>query len=516
MVRAVIYVRRSDPYKENSSTLETQEAACRAYAERNGLDVVQVLREKHTGVDYFERPAMTQLRELMYSGEIDHAIFYVVDRMSRRGVHALMLYEDARRFGVTLHDVSGGGPIGDAAKDELLLYVRAWAGGNEWEQFRERVDRARRSRVDRGGLVAGRKPRYGYRWADVEIDGKLYRAGAYRIEEREAAIAAEIIERVAHGDPVLGIQRDLTERGVLSPNGLDHWNRRTILKLVRDPVYKGEPLALKTRTERTRGGKKRQVAIEGKTLTGAAPAIVSASLWDAANAQLDRNKLEASRRMPNPEDYLLRAGFVFCGECGGRMTVASAAKYPRYACQNGGCHFGISTGHLDKIVWDRVVRFLTREDIVSCEVEAYVGEDPTRQDLESVDRALRAAGRKALNVQTAIETAANPDVIGLLVHQLEGLRERMAELESERANVLLRRQEWEHSRELLARIDAWRQTVAANLDSLSYADQRAWLHLLQVKVRVWGTKSDQPRWVIDAAVDLTSLDTTSICAPVCG
>lgn len=513
--RAAIYVRRSDPYNENSTTLETQEAACRAHAITHGLDVTHVFHERHTGVDYFERPAMTQLRQLMYAGEIEHAIFYVVDRMSRRGVHALMLLEDARRFGVALHDVSGGGPIGEESKDELLLYVRAWAGGNEWEQTKERMERARRARVEHGGMPTGRKPRYGFRWIDMEVNGKVFRAANYAENESEASIAREVFEKIAAAVPITRIVADLTERGIKSPNGLDHWNRRTILKMVRDPVYKGEPLALKTRNERVRG-KTRQLPAEGRTLSGAAPAIVSSELWSAANAQLDRNKLEARRRMPNPENYLLRAGFVYCGECGFRMTVRDARRYPQYACLNGGCQIGMSAKQLDELVWHKVTRFLSQPDLVRRELEANLGTDPTAQDLDSVDRALATARRKARNVQTAIESAKNPDVIGALVTQLDGHLQRERELEAERVIVMTRHSEWEQSRQLLDEVEGWCQIVAANLGTLDYAEKRALLHVLQVKVRVHGTKSAQPRWIVDAAVDLDNLATTSICAPVCG
>src|SRR5215211_6288148 len=47
--RVAIYCRVSSPGQEDNSSLDTQEAACRAHAAEQGWTVVGVYREVHTG-----------------------------------------------------------------------------------------------------------------------------------------------------------------------------------------------------------------------------------------------------------------------------------------------------------------------------------------------------------------------------------------------------------------------------------------------------------------------------------
>src|SRR5438270_915396 len=65
-IRAATYVRVSTTSQETDGTsLGTQEAACRRYAEEHGLAVDEsaVYREIHTGGQIWERPELTRLRE---------------------------------------------------------------------------------------------------------------------------------------------------------------------------------------------------------------------------------------------------------------------------------------------------------------------------------------------------------------------------------------------------------------------------------------------------------------------
>ena len=45
--RSVIYIRVSDPSQIENNSLETQLKACQSYAERNGLQVVEIFSEEN-------------------------------------------------------------------------------------------------------------------------------------------------------------------------------------------------------------------------------------------------------------------------------------------------------------------------------------------------------------------------------------------------------------------------------------------------------------------------------------
>src|SRR4051812_12818813 len=92
--RAAIYVRVSTDSQEENSSLGTQEAACRRYAEERGYEVAAVYRDVHSGFDLWERPQMTILRDQVRRRAIDAVISYALDRLSRKQSHVAMVAEE--------------------------------------------------------------------------------------------------------------------------------------------------------------------------------------------------------------------------------------------------------------------------------------------------------------------------------------------------------------------------------------------------------------------------------------
>src|SRR5258705_13061586 len=89
-LRAAIYVRVSSVGQEQDGTsLQTQEAACRAYALAHGyaVDDDDVYREVFTGTELWERPQLTRLRDLTRRREVGVVIAYAIDRLARDPVH---------------------------------------------------------------------------------------------------------------------------------------------------------------------------------------------------------------------------------------------------------------------------------------------------------------------------------------------------------------------------------------------------------------------------------------------
>ncbi len=514
---AAIYVRVSTTGQEAGTSLDTQEAACRAFAAQLGLNVAHVFQETYTGVEYFDRPAMSELRQMMRDRRVSHVVFYVVDRVSRGGIYAALLHREARDIGIQLYAAYDRWvtPMDDAG--ELMMYLHGWQAGGEWRQIQERATRARQARPTYGAIPTGRKPRYGYKWADLELNGKVHRAARYVLNEPEADVMQWVFGLFASGMPTLQIIAQLAERGVTSPNGNNKWCSRTITKLIADPIYKGEPIALKTRTERLPGGKKRQVEIEGTPVPGAAPAIVDAATWATANARLKINKQEASRNLPNPEDFLLRAGFIICGVCGKRMTCSGSRGYRQYKCQNG-CRgkVNISATMLDRELWSLVVRRLSQESQVRAELERYLANDPVADDLARIERTRKDTSMAIHNTTAAIEKAESSAVIDALVARLEVHAQRIRELDAERAAMIARSSDVEAIRVSLDNLEEWCRRVAINAHQLSYEERRQMLRLLGIQVEAFPMSHEGPRWIPHADVDLTNFANPSICAPVCG
>src|SRR5689334_5079800 len=104
--RGAIYVRVSGRVQEQEGTsLDTQEAACRTYSERQGIHVEthHIYREVHSGAELWERPALTSLLTAMRAGEFDVIVAYAVDRLSREQHHLGLIVSEAERHGAALN-----------------------------------------------------------------------------------------------------------------------------------------------------------------------------------------------------------------------------------------------------------------------------------------------------------------------------------------------------------------------------------------------------------------------------
>jgi site-specific DNA recombinase len=102
MTAAAIYVRVSSAGQEQDGTnLDTQEAACRAYAHQHGCSVADahVFREVYSGADLHERPRLGELRRAAREGEVQAVICYAVDRLSRNQAHLYIIAEEFEQAG---------------------------------------------------------------------------------------------------------------------------------------------------------------------------------------------------------------------------------------------------------------------------------------------------------------------------------------------------------------------------------------------------------------------------------
>ena len=84
--RSVIYIRVSDPSHIENNSLETQLKACQSYAERNGLQVVEIFSEEGVSAKtVHNRPEMRRLLKFCTDkkNKISKVIIYKMDRFSR-------------------------------------------------------------------------------------------------------------------------------------------------------------------------------------------------------------------------------------------------------------------------------------------------------------------------------------------------------------------------------------------------------------------------------------------------
>src|SRR4051812_4550739 len=166
-LRAAIYVRVSSVSQEQDGTsLQTQGAACRAYALAHGysVDDADVYREVFTGTELWERPQLTRLREAVRRREVTVVVAYAIDRLARDPVHLGVVISEAEHAGVPVEFVTE--PLDASPEGQLIRFVRGYAAKVEHEKIKERTVRGHRARVMAGKPWGARVP-YGYQWADA-------------------------------------------------------------------------------------------------------------------------------------------------------------------------------------------------------------------------------------------------------------------------------------------------------------------------------------------------------------
>lgn len=494
--RVAIYVRVSTLKQDLEGTSpETQEAECRAYAEREGWEIVGVYQDIHTGAELYERPALTQIRTLAREGKFDILLSYAVDRLTRNQAHLYILAEELDTAGVQLAFVTES--FEDSPDGKFILSAKAFAAEVEREKLRERSIRGIRARVESGKPIVGRKAPFGYVWAD-EAKSRL-------VEDPETAgIVREMYERLASGESLHRIADALMERGIPTPSGRSMiWRRSTIRQIVTNPCYKGEVRAYRTEyvKVRTKDGRKVKRAIprpesEQIILTDVAPPLVSAELWDEANKALEWNKILSARNNRKPHETLLR-GFVYCAYCGRRMTVhRHPSGAPVYRCMGndvpGACSYpSIRTHILDAAVWEALIDVLTRPDSVAAfSQEARAALDATEGELAALDKTLSELERRRKNFLAGIGQAASPEVVASLVAELERIGEQIQAVEVERARVVEAQRKREEAWHRLQELTTVGDQLRASLEAMTTPERVRLLRMLGVRVTVARDRDD--------------------------
>ena len=121
-MKAGLYLRVSTEQQAQGTSLETQEAECRAEAVRLGFQVLEeaVVHEHYSGA-YRERPGLSQLQAIARSGAIDAVVAHTPDRLSRDPLDLLLIVRDLVDSGVQVFFVDGY--VENSDEGRLLTFV---------------------------------------------------------------------------------------------------------------------------------------------------------------------------------------------------------------------------------------------------------------------------------------------------------------------------------------------------------------------------------------------------------
>jgi site-specific DNA recombinase len=226
--RAILYARVStDEQARSGFSLAQQLEALRAYASREGYEVLEEVSDPGQSGASLERPGMDRVRDLVVAGGISVVLAQDRDRFSREPAYTYLLQREFEEHGCalrSLNDRGEGSPEGDLTDgilDQLAKYERA--------KIAERTRRGMMRKAREGRVVVTR-PAYGFRYNEAR--------DALIVCEPEMAVVEKVLRLAADGLGHNALQTRLFREGVPSPTGKPEWDWSMIKKIVYNDAYR--------------------------------------------------------------------------------------------------------------------------------------------------------------------------------------------------------------------------------------------------------------------------------------
>src|SRR5256714_8135699 len=334
--RAVIYTRVSSDPRDNGRSVESQEAECRAYLDRQGWSLIKGFEDNDRSASRYarkERPGYVQLKEFLTTGGADVLVMWEGSRAQRDLRDFLALRDLCAERGIG-YSYSGRLYDMNRTDDRFSTGLDALLAEREADVTRDRVLRGMRAAVAKGRPHG--KLLYGYR-REYADNGEYLRQVAH---PEHAPVVTEAARRVAEGEACYSIAQDLNARGIPAPRG-GRWDLTQIRRIVTNPGYVGQ---------RVHQGK-----VVGKADW---PAIVDEKTFGVCVARMTDPRRKTVR--DTTVKHLL-TGAATCYECGTYLRVLKNRGIPSYICNKNFC-VAVAVWKLDRFIKDLVIERLSRPD----------------------------------------------------------------------------------------------------------------------------------------------------------
>jgi site-specific DNA recombinase len=287
-------------------SLDVQENALQAYAQRNGGQIVRMWRIAETASKTDQRTAFKELIAYAKANapKLDGLLFYKVDRAARNLFDYVELERLESEQGIPFISVSQ--PTEHTPAGRMQRRVLASMASFYTEQQSVDVREGLSKRVQ-AGLFVGLAP-YGYR--NVRIDGR----SIVEIDEEHAQHVRYIFSLYAHQNHTLDmIVARLAREGVAYMDAQPTWTRSKVHKILRDRAYIAE------------------VFYQDRWHPGAHKPIIDRITWE-------RVQVLAGEKLYKAHELTYAGELVRCAHCGAPVTGESIIKkssgkeYVYYRC----------------------------------------------------------------------------------------------------------------------------------------------------------------------------------------
>lgn len=419
--RAVLYARISLDRTGEEIGVNRQLHDMRALAEGRGFEVVAEATDNDISASKgLRRPGYEKVWELVTTEQIDHVVCWQSSRLIRSRADRARVIETFGKHRVDIVAVKGPSLDLRSAYGRGMADLMTAFDSMEGEVKAERVSAAI-------GDMARRGKSWGicpYGWDRIN--------GEQVVNDHEAAIVAELVDRLLAGESLNELYRDMNNRDEPSP-GYAQWmkmpaearqrreakgrkapSRQWAKSTVRTLVQRDANVAVRRYRKRADNG--------GKEMPGGWSPIVDRAKHDRVVALLSAPERRShSGPRPGARKHLLTNGIGKCGVCGDLLRVGNRVRSQGriYMCRGRGCT-GRVQHRVDDLVADVVIRRLARPDAL----DWLLGDD---------DEARRATQRVD-ELQQRLDEAADSHAEGRIdIRALERITARLApELEAAR------------------------------------------------------------------------------------
>jgi len=119
-VRVGLYARVSTERQQERGTVGSQLQALHAAAQADGHEVIEEFVDDGYSGARLDRPALDRLRDAAEVGVLDGVLCLCVDRLARAYAYQVLILEELKRFGVTVHFLEGPAPSDDPQATLLI------------------------------------------------------------------------------------------------------------------------------------------------------------------------------------------------------------------------------------------------------------------------------------------------------------------------------------------------------------------------------------------------------------
>lgn len=325
--RAAIYTRISNDSEGRELGVARQEKDCRSLAKREGYTVAGVYSDNDISASTSSRtprPEYLRMLDDAEAGRFEVILAYSSSRLTRRPREIEDIIDLHQSHGTQLVYVASGRPDLSTADGRMSTRLTGNVDTAEAERTAERA-RRKQQELAEAGRHNGPRP-FGWDIVGTKTEQRLV------VNQAEAAVVRECVERVLRGDAIWKICLDLNARGVTTSTG-GEWKTQVLRRVLLRPRNYGM-------RRHAPHGKKPQL------YPGQWQPIVDQQTHERVVALLTDPARRTNNRGTAPK-YLLTS-VALCGECGRhvvgtneftyRLKNGRTRVYPHaYKCPHAGC-----------------------------------------------------------------------------------------------------------------------------------------------------------------------------------